>query len=127
MAAISKGESEIPMKRVVIAAVFCLGLIASHVVVWAWPSYSLKITPYGVDYPLIRPMPYSTPDLDPYERSFGIRRWLHYDSAEITDFKRTYAESRKWLDLYGGYGVLGNGEAVFTNAAAAWRRAHRGR
>lgn len=126
LTAISQLRPEIRMKRVIIAAVFCLGLVAGNMLAWAWPSHSLKITPYGVDYPLIRPTPYPTPDPDPYERSFGIRRWLNFNGSETKDYQRTYAESRNWLNLYGGYGVLGHGEAVFTSAAAAWRRAHRG-
>lgn len=36
-------------------------------------------------------------------------------------------EIRGMFQLYGGYGVLGSGEDVFTNAAAQWRRHHRGR
>ncbi|MEW6140316.1 MAG: hypothetical protein AB1733_19015 [Thermodesulfobacteriota bacterium] len=115
------------MKRLVLAALLCFGFLASHASVSAWQSNSIKVNPHGVDYPLIRPVPYPATDTDPYERSFGIRRWLNFAGSEIDDYKKTYAESQKWFDLYGGYGVLGHGEEVFTNAAAAWRRYHRGR
>ncbi len=37
------------------------------------------------------------------------------------------AESRRWLELYGSYGVLGHGEDVFTAEGARFRRHHRGR
>ena len=115
------------MRRVIIAAVLCIGLAAVHVTAWAWSPHSMKVNPHGVDYPLIRPIPYPTSDPDPYERSFGIRRWLHFAGSEINDYRRTYAETRQWFDMYGGYGVLGHGEAVFTNAAERWRKTHRGR
>jgi len=52
--------------------------------------------------------------------------WEMSVSDAMTKIERV-PEVRGMFQLYGSYGVLGSGEAVFTNAAARWRRNHRGR
>ncbi len=115
------------MKRCIMVSLFCVGITVSGALAFAFPPYTVKVNPFGVDYPLIRPLGYPTREADPYERSFGIRRWLNPAGSESIDFKKTMDEAYNMFELYGGYGVLGHGEAVFTNAAARWRRYHRGR
>lgn len=109
-----------------VVALICVGIIGISVQVSAEPLSGVKVTPHGVKYPLTRPTAYSSPEADPYQRSFGIRRWLKPLGAENEDYGKTLAESQAWLDMYAGYGVLGHGEAVFTGAAERWRRTHRG-
>jgi hypothetical protein len=115
------------MKRLIIIALVPSVLVLSQLFACAAESNSVKLTPFGVDYPLIRLTPYRSPEGDPYGRTFGIRRWFVAAGAEMADLERTYQESNEMFDLYGGYGVLGHGEEVFTGAAARWRKAHRGR
>jgi hypothetical protein len=94
----------------------------------AWPPTSLKVTPYGVDYPLISPVPYPSSKGDPYQRRFGVRRWMNpFRPNEFIDADKTLDESYSWFQIYGGYGVIGHGEDVFTRKAAHFRRTHRGR
>ena len=92
----------------------------------AAPLTSVKVIPYSVDYPLIRAVGYPTPTGDRYERSFGIRRWLRPAGGERAAHEETLTASYKWYRMYGGYGVLGHGEEVFTGQAERWRRSHRG-
>lgn len=90
--------------------------------------HSVKVTPYGVDYPLIRGGMYPSPLNEPFERSFGVRRWLRpLTLTQDTDYEATMQESLKWFKTYSGYGVLGHGEDVFTSKAARFRMMHRGR
>ncbi len=39
---------------------------------------------------------------------------------------QTLDATQKWFSRYGGYGVLGHGEDVFTNQGARLRRMYRG-
>lgn len=105
----------------------CAAIVATSVAALAFPPNTVKVTPFGVDYPLIRPLPYQSREGDPYERSFGVRRWFNPVGLESIDHEQAMDETRVLFDLYGGYGVLGHGEAVFTRAAARWRKHHRGR
>jgi len=86
-----------------------------------------KVMSYSVDYPLIRSVGYPSPKGDPYERSFGVRRFLRPIGAEGANYLETLEASHKWHQMFGGYGVLGHGEEVFTSAARRWRHTHRGR
>ncbi|MBI4965553.1 MAG: hypothetical protein HY913_19910 [Desulfomonile tiedjei] len=112
-----------------LAALIVVAAIAlSASVAFAWPATTLKVQPYGVDYPLISPMSYPSSKGDPYERRFGVRRWMNpFRPNEFTDADRTLDESYRWFQLYGGYGVIGHGEDVFTRKAAHFRKTHRGR
>jgi hypothetical protein len=56
-----------------------------------------------------------------FESAFGVRRWLNPTSLEDQQFKSALYEAYNWQGLYGGYGVLGHGEDVFTREAAYWR------
>jgi hypothetical protein len=87
---------------------------------------SVKVMPHSVDYPLIRSGLYPTITGDLYERNFGIRRWLRPARGEWAPWLETLLASYKWHQMYGGYGVLGHGEEVFTRQAEQWRRHHRG-
>ena len=115
------------MKRLILIALIVGCTVPAHFSAWAFSEHSVKLTPDGVDYPLIRLTPYRSPTGDPYARSFGIRRWLNPAGSEKNDFDLTFKEANDMFELYSGYGVLGHGEAVFTNAAAHWRKLHRGR
>jgi len=108
----------------ILAASIALGASIAN----AWPPTSLKVQPYGVDYPLISPVTYPSSKGDPYERRFGVRRWLNpFRPNEFIDAEKTLDASFHWFQLYGGYGVIGHGEDVFTRKAAHFRRTHRGR
>jgi hypothetical protein len=113
-------------KSLLIAAVGLVLLSFSGA--WAMQPMHTKVLPYSLEYPLTRNVPYPSPKGDPYEYTFGVRRWLnpiqHSDSAE---FKATLEATQHWNNLYGGYGVIGHGEDVFTNWAANYRRHHRGK
>jgi hypothetical protein len=128
------------MSRKSLVLALCLAIAAPCALGWAEPPVGTKVNPYGVDYPLIRSLLYSPPKrgalgtsgVDPFELTFGVRRWylrpiesLH--DPRSTEFRETLDAARDWLDLYGGYGVLGHGEEVFTRQAAAYRATHRGR
>ena len=115
------------MKRSILVSLCCVGITVTGVLAFASPPNTVKVNPFGVDYPLMRPLGYPTREADPYERSFGIRRWFNPAGQEANDFRKTIEEAFNVFELYGGYGVLGHGEAVFTNAADRWRRHHRGR
>jgi hypothetical protein len=128
------------MSRKSLVLALCFALAAPCALGWAQSAVGIKVIPYGVDYPLIRTMYYSPPKrgplgtsgVDPNELTFGVRRWYlrPIESArdpKATEFRETLDASKDWLDLYGGYGVLGHGEEVFTRQAAAYRATHRGR
>ncbi|MGB6067407.1 MAG: hypothetical protein WBG50_21590 [Desulfomonilaceae bacterium] len=111
----------------------CVVFLAVCLCAWAAPPIGVKVIPESVDWPLVRPAPYRSPkkDLrqeDIYELTFGVRRWLSgIETPNGVNFQNTLYESYKWLDLYGCYGVLGNGEDVFTRQGARFRRLDRGR
>jgi len=115
------------MKRFLLISLICAAVAAAYSPASALTPDSVKILPYGVDYPLIAPSGYESPTGDFFQRSFGIRRWLRPIPTEEALFQKTLRETYKWHQIYGGYGVLGHGEEVFTNAAERWRRYHRGR
>jgi hypothetical protein len=115
------------MKKTIFVTLIAASIAAGCVTAWAAPPNTVKVTPFGVDYPLMRPLPYPSREADPFERSFGVRRWFNPVGQETNDYERAVTAALEMFELYGGYGVLGHGEAVFTNAAARWRRVHRGR
>lgn len=116
------------MNKVTVPAILLIILSVCCTVALAAPPNTVKVTPHGVDYPLILPVPYPSPKGDPYERRFGVRRWLFpLRPNEVTDAERVLDESYHWFQLYGGYGVIGHGEDVFTRKAAQFRKTHRGR
>lgn len=84
-----------------------------------------KLVPHSVNYPMIRPVPYSSRSGDVYEMSFGVRRMFKQYTDQ--DYERTLQQSMDRFETYGGYGVLGHGEDVFTDRAAAYRRTHQGK
>jgi hypothetical protein len=115
------------MKRFSFAIAACILVSIASLPAWAETIAGLKITPYSVDYPLTRTVPYRSMTGDPYEASFGIRRWLR--PLRITQdlmHTQTLDATQKWFSRYGGYGVLGQGEDVFTAQGARLRRTHRG-
>ena len=86
------------------------------------------INPEAVDSPLTRNTQYQSRKGDPYETTFGVRRWLNpIDTRDDPDFKQTLLETYNWHKVFGGYGVIGHGEDVFTRRGAQFRRTHRGR
>jgi len=115
------------MKRLLLLSMICASVAAAYSPASAFAPDSVKILPYGVDFPLIAPSGYESPTGDLFQRSFGIRRWLRPTGSEEDNFQKTLQETYKWHQIYGGYGVLGHGEEVFTNQAERWRRSHRGR
>jgi hypothetical protein len=95
---------------------------------WAPAQTGVIINPAAVDYPLTRNTLYPSRKGDPYERTFGVRRWLNpIDTRDDPDFKQTLLETQNWHKMFGGYGVIGHGEDVFTRRGAQFRRTHRGR
>lgn len=115
------------MNKVVIL-ILAAALTLGASVALAWPPTTIKVTPHGVDYPLISPVGYPSLKGDPYERRFGVRRWLNpFRPNEFIDAQKTLDESYHWFQIYGGYGVMGHGEDVFTRKAARFRNTHRGR
>lgn len=128
------------MSRKSLVFALCLALAAPCALGWAQSAVGIKIVPYAVDYPLIRTTYYSPPKrgplgtsgVDPFELTFGVRRWFLRPIESVRDskaneFREALDASRDWLDLYGSYGVLGHGEEVFTRQAAAYRATLRGR
>ncbi len=116
------------MKRFSFAIAVCMLISLTSLTGWAETNANLKINPYAVDYPLTRSVPYRSRSGDPYETSFGIRRWLR--PLRITHdlmYTQTLDATQQWFSRYGGYGVLGQGEDVFTNRGARLRRMYRGR
>jgi hypothetical protein len=115
------------MRKATFFAAVCLVVLGLCMVASAMEPVSIKVTPYGVDYPLIRNTYYPSPKGDPYELSFGVRKWLNpIQSTDSAEYKATFAAASDWFDLYSGYGVIGHGEEVFTNWAANYRRLNRG-
>lgn len=113
------------MKKLIILGLACItALTAVSWVEATGPSHT-KVMPYSLGYPLIRSRPFPTPLGDVYQAQFGVRRVL--SSVVNADFDATLIEVARWHDLYGGYGVLGHGESVFTNRAARYRKMHQGR
>jgi hypothetical protein len=101
-------------------------VVASYA--WASAQTGVIINPHGVDYPLTRTTRYQSRKGDPYETAFGVRRWLNpIDTPGDPDFKQTVLETYDWHKVFGGYGVIGHGEDVFTRRGAQFRRTHRGR
>ena len=95
--------------------------------VFAEPYTSTKNIPASVDYPMVRTKLYpfkkeKRPPIDyDFETAFGVRRWLGATSQENDLVQLTLEESQDWNKIYAGYGVLGNGEDVFTEEAAIFR------
>ncbi len=113
------------MKHMLFAMMFCF-LFAAFFLADAFAQSSApKIMPYSMGYPLIRRNPFPNPLRDQYQALFGVRRVVR---ANIPgDVTRVSEELLKYHDAYGGYGVLGHGEDVFTTRAARFRENHRGR
>ncbi|HMK34502.1 MAG TPA: hypothetical protein VK463_05515 [Desulfomonilaceae bacterium] len=127
------------MSRKIALFALCLVLWAACALAWAQSTSGVKLIPYSIDYPLTRTSyyippkrgPLGTSGRDPYEFTFGVRRWFLWPIQDLQnpqsiEFRQTLDESKNWLDLYGSYGVLGHGEEVFTKEAASWRARHRG-
>jgi len=114
------------MQKLILITLAAAIIVSASLPAQANPSNGVKVNPYGVDFPLIAPSGYRSTSGDPFERSFGIRRWLRPISSEERDHQKSLDESYKWNQIYGGYGVLGHGEEVFSNAAERWRLNHRG-
>ncbi len=112
-------------KYFLVLFVLSLSLAASE---WANAETGVIVTPYGVEYPLTRNTQYPSRKGDPYELTFGVRRWLNpVETRDDPSFKQTLAETLNWHQVYSGYGVIGHGEDVFTHRGAQFRRTHRGR
>lgn len=122
---------ELLMRNTTLVAAICLFLFGSCMTGWAMQRDSIrdsiKVTPYGVEYPPFRNSYYPSAKGDPYELTFGIRKWLNpIQTTDSAEYKATFQETVNWYDLYGGYGVIGHGEEVFTNWAANYRKLNRG-
>ena len=119
---------EFSMKHLSKFALCCLVLSALCLPCAADPVASVKIMPESVDYPLIRQRLYSSQRQDSYESRFCVHRWLNpLLATHDVAFERTMEATKQWFDRYGGYGVTGHGEDVFTRKGAEFRRTHRGR
>jgi hypothetical protein len=95
---------------------------------WAPAQTGVIVNPEAVDYPLARNTLYPSRRGDPYEFTFGVRRWLNpIETRDDSGVKQTVEESFNWFQVYSGYGVIGHGEDVFTRRGAQFRRTHRGR
>ncbi len=103
----------------------CAALFISAVGAGSDEPPHTKILPHSVDYPLISPQPFPSAKRDPYRWSFNVRRV--FTSVYGRDYENTLIELLSRHQLYGGYGVLGHGEDVFTSRAAQFRRQHQGR
>lgn len=126
------------IRKVCRVGILFLAISTACLAAWAAPPTSVKVLPESVDYPLIKPEPYKPPkgqvsQGDDFEIAFGVRRWLDalvmLNGMRLPPFPQfwdTLAESEKWLELYGGYGVLGHGEDVFTTEASRFRQHNRG-
>jgi hypothetical protein len=121
------------MRKSCLIPILCVVFSIACEGVWSAPPIGVKILPESVDWPLVRPAPYKSPkrdfrQQDIYELTFGVRRWLSgVEGPDGPNYQQTLLESRKWLELYGSYGVLGNGEDVFSREGARFRRQNRGR
>lgn len=115
------------MKRFCFAIAICMLLVITSLPSWAEPTSGPKINPYAVDYPLIRTAPYRKATGYLYESAFGVRRWLRpLRMAKNPMYEQTLSEAQAWFSRFGGYGVMGHGEDVFTAKGAQFRRTHRG-
>lgn len=115
------------MSKNITVALFVI-LAASFGFAYAESTSSPKLLPYSVDYPLKKSSNYRSPKSEPYELTFGVRRWLNPNlTSGSPQVVAAVNEANNWFDMYGGYGVLGHGEEVFTHRAAAFRQRHRGR
>jgi hypothetical protein len=121
------------MRKSCLIPVLCFVFLLTGLDAWAAPPIGVKILPESVEWPLIRPVPYRSPKTnirqeDIYEVTFGVRRWLSgIEGPDGANYQQTLFESQKWAELYGCYGVLGNGEDVFSRQGARFRRLDRGR
>ncbi len=121
------------MRKSLLISILCVACAIPCVDAWAAPPIGVKILPESVEWPLLRPVPYRSPKRDIrgediYEMTFGVRRWLSgVEGPDGANFQQTLFESRKWMELYGGYGVLGHGEDVFSREGARFRQHDRGR
>jgi hypothetical protein len=107
--------------------------VLTLILVWGIPARaevpsSVKLNTTSVQYSLTRNAQYGSLSADPYQMSFGVRRWLRpLRMTQDLMYDQTLTESINWVERYSGYGVLGHGEDVFTRQGAAFRRNHRGR
>jgi hypothetical protein len=113
------------MHKVALLIVLLSVMAVCSSVAWSAGPPHTKLLPYTIHYPLISPVPFPSVQRDPYRQFFNVRRMLR--TVIERDFGSTLIESVKWFDIYGGYGVLGHGEDVFTDRAAAYRKLNRGR
>ncbi len=120
------------MKKVMVIACLCMVTLLSAIAV-ADAEYMThtKLTPYGLTYPNIIPGRLTVPggiayqrNLDAYRQSFGVRRMFR--GIRSRDYDTTLLETLNWHALYGGFGVTGHGEEVFTNWGEKWRQTHQG-
>jgi hypothetical protein len=124
----------------ILAVIFLAGSYAA-----AEQAGSVKLIPYSVKYPLIRShnYPKATFDAlrDPYHDAFGIRRFSRFtletprrteneDPVSLTGYKPwpgsfdgALNDAYAWQRMYGGYGILGRGEDVFTRRGKTRREA----
>jgi len=121
------------MKAILLITCICALLVPATCLGQPYPSQASgsfiapKVTPEGVFYPTVRTKLYphkkeKTPLIEPnFETMFGVRRWLGATTQERELLENTLSESKNWLELYGGYGVLGHGEEVFTQKASIFR------
>jgi hypothetical protein len=113
------------MRKIAVFAFLSTLIAAACLPAQAYEPMHTKIMPHSIEYPLISPMPYPSATGDPYQGSFGVRRV--FKSVVGKDYVDTLLESIEFHRLYGGYGVLGHGEDVFTDRAARYRRSHQGK
>jgi hypothetical protein len=111
------------MKTTVLGVMLCIIILAAAQSVLAQPPAHTKVMPYSLRYPLIRPVPYESTTGDPYKRAFGVNRLLK--GVVVGDVADSIRESYSFYHVYGGYGVLGRGEDVFTSQAARVRKKYR--
>ena len=103
--------------------ILILAVVAFGVRAEAAERLHTKTLPHSIRYPLISPGPYKSSTNDPYQHTFGVRRY--FKSVIASDYDNTLMESVSRHKVYSGYGVLGHGEDVFTNRADIYRRRHR--
>ncbi len=114
------------IRKSFLALFISLLILASYE--WAPAQTGVIINTEAVEYPLTRNTTYPSRKNDPYELTFGVRRWLNpIETREDPGFRQTLEDSINWHQVYSGYGVIGHGEDVFTRRGAEFRRTHRGR
>ena len=113
------------MRRISLVTTLCAIIVVSGIEAGAAGRLHTKLLPHSLEYPLISPRYFPNVKGDPYRASFNVRRLSR--SVGEKDYTDTLLESYGWHQIYGGYGVLGNGEDVFTSRAARYRRRHQGR